>query len=176
VGPLPYLGAQSDYDVFDLSARWLWNDKTTIRLGVDNLFDEPPVITRGRNDLDPNPTTGQGTTEAGFYDILGRAVLRRDSGELLAVESQVPDIAIGASGGQPPAGSQGASGLRPAYAGNVMTTPSSVRSATPWKASLTCSNGGVAVMIACISTLPFSIAVMNRVVSRITFMPAICPP
>jgi outer membrane receptor protein involved in Fe transport len=72
VGPTVYLGAQEDYDVFDLSARWAANDKTTVRMGIDNLFDTPPVITGGRSALDPNPTTGQGTTEAGFYDILGR--------------------------------------------------------------------------------------------------------
>jgi outer membrane receptor protein involved in Fe transport len=72
IGPVANLGAESDYNVFDLAARWDVNDKTTMRLGVENLFDTDPVITGGRNALDPNPTTGQGTTEAGFYDILGR--------------------------------------------------------------------------------------------------------
>ncbi len=71
-GPTVYLGAQEDYNVFDLSARWEANDRTTLRMGIDNLFDTAPVITGARSALDPNPTTGQGTTEAGFYDILGR--------------------------------------------------------------------------------------------------------
>ena len=45
---------------------------TTLRMGMDNVFDKEPVITGARTALDPNPTSGQGTTEAGFYDILGR--------------------------------------------------------------------------------------------------------
>src|SRR5690606_8374864 len=72
VGPVPFLGAESSYNVFDLSARWDWSERSTLRFGVDNLFDREPVITGGRVEPDPNPTTGQGTTEAGFYDILGR--------------------------------------------------------------------------------------------------------
>jgi outer membrane receptor protein involved in Fe transport len=70
--PVTYLGAQDSYDVFDLAANWSVGEKTTMRMGVDNLLDTPPVVTGGRSALDPNPTTGQGTTEAGFYDILGR--------------------------------------------------------------------------------------------------------
>jgi outer membrane receptor protein involved in Fe transport len=71
-GPVVNLGAEDSYNVFDLSASWAFNDSALLRVGVDNLLDEDPVITGGRNALDPNPTTGQGTTEAGFYDILGR--------------------------------------------------------------------------------------------------------
>jgi iron complex outermembrane recepter protein len=74
VGPVANLGAQDDYNVFDLSASWQVNDRTRLRMGIDNLLDTDPVITGGRNSLDPNPTSGQGTTEAGFYDILGRQV------------------------------------------------------------------------------------------------------
>jgi outer membrane receptor protein involved in Fe transport len=72
VGAVANLGAQSDYNVFDLAATWAMNERTTLRMGIDNLFDKEPVITGGRSSLDPNPTSGQGTTEAGFYDILGR--------------------------------------------------------------------------------------------------------
>ncbi len=72
VGPTAYPGAQSSYDVFDFTGRWNLNAKTALRFGVENLFDTPPVITGARNNLDPHPSTGQGTTEAGFYDILGR--------------------------------------------------------------------------------------------------------
>jgi iron complex outermembrane receptor protein len=74
VGPVANLGAQDDYNVFDLSASWQISDRTRLRMGIDNLLDTDPVITGGRNTLDPNPTSGQGTTEAGFYDILGRQV------------------------------------------------------------------------------------------------------
>ncbi|HEX6997228.1 MAG TPA: TonB-dependent receptor [Gammaproteobacteria bacterium] len=71
-GPVVNLGAQEDYDVLDFSASWNVRDTVTLRFGIDNVLDEEPVITGGRNELDPNPTSGQGTTEAGFYDILGR--------------------------------------------------------------------------------------------------------
>ncbi|HZF31405.1 MAG TPA: TonB-dependent receptor [Gammaproteobacteria bacterium] len=65
-------GAQESYDIFDLSGAWNINGKTTLRFGVDNLFDAPAVWTGGRTAQDPSPSTGSGTTEAGFYDILGR--------------------------------------------------------------------------------------------------------
>jgi iron complex outermembrane receptor protein len=68
------LGAEDSYDVFDASATWDIREQTTLRMGIDNLFDTDPVITGARTALDPNPTTGQGTTEAGFYSILGRQV------------------------------------------------------------------------------------------------------
>jgi outer membrane receptor protein involved in Fe transport len=68
------LGAEDSYDVFDASATWGISERTTLRMGIDNLFDTDPVITGARTALDPNPTTGQGTTEAGFYSILGRQI------------------------------------------------------------------------------------------------------
>jgi iron complex outermembrane recepter protein len=67
-----FLGAQSSYNVFDLSGSWSFNGNSRLRFGIDNLFHKDPVITGGRIAPDPNPTTGQGVTEAGFYDILGR--------------------------------------------------------------------------------------------------------
>jgi iron complex outermembrane recepter protein len=70
----PVLGAEQAYDVFDLSAIWNMNERSTLRMGMDNIFDEEPVITGARTLADPNPTTGQGTTEAGFYSILGRQI------------------------------------------------------------------------------------------------------
>ena len=73
-GVATVLGAEDSYDVFDASATLGIGERTTLRMGVDNLFDTDPVITGARTALDPNPTTGQGTTEAGFYSILGRQV------------------------------------------------------------------------------------------------------
>jgi outer membrane receptor protein involved in Fe transport len=67
-----YLGAQEDYDVFDLTGSWNATSNTTVRFGIQNLFDTPPVWTGGRSAADPHPSSGSGTTEAGFYDILGR--------------------------------------------------------------------------------------------------------
>ena len=68
------LGAQSSYDVFDLSGSYALSEKTTLRYGVDNLFDAAAVCTGGRTAADPGglaPCGGE--TEAGFYDILGRS-------------------------------------------------------------------------------------------------------
>ena len=65
--------AEESYDVFDLSGSWSLSERTQIRFGVDNLFDTPPVWTGRRTAQDLSPSTGSGTTEAGFYDILGRS-------------------------------------------------------------------------------------------------------
>jgi iron complex outermembrane receptor protein len=68
------LGAQSAYDVFDMSGTYNVGAKTTLRYGIDNLFDTPPVCTGGRSAADPHPAPCGGQTEAGFYDILGRSL------------------------------------------------------------------------------------------------------
>jgi outer membrane receptor protein involved in Fe transport len=67
-------GAEEDYNIFDLSGTYSVSERVGIRFGVDNLFDEQPVWTGRRTALDNNPSTGSGTTEAGFYDILGRSL------------------------------------------------------------------------------------------------------
>ncbi len=66
-------GAEKSYNVFDLSGSWTLTKKMNLRYGVDNLLDTPPVITGRRVVGNTHPSTGQGTTEAGFYDILGRS-------------------------------------------------------------------------------------------------------
>jgi len=68
------LGAESSYDIFDLSGGFNVGKRTQLRYGIDNLFDTPPVCTGGRTALDPHPAPCGGETEAGFYDILGRSV------------------------------------------------------------------------------------------------------
>jgi len=73
-GTSPVLGAEDSYNVFDLAVSWDLSQRSTLRMGMDNVFDTDPVITGARVAPDPNPTTGQGTTEAGFYDILGRQI------------------------------------------------------------------------------------------------------
>jgi iron complex outermembrane receptor protein len=71
--PIPFLGAEESYNVFDLAGNWNISDRYVVRFGIDNLLDEDPVITGAQTNLNGNiPTTGMGTTEAGFYDILGR--------------------------------------------------------------------------------------------------------
>jgi outer membrane receptor protein involved in Fe transport len=72
--PSTGLGAQSSYDVFDLSGGYNMGGKMTLRYGVDNLFDTDPVCTGGRSAADAHPSPCGGQTEAGFYDILGRSV------------------------------------------------------------------------------------------------------
>jgi outer membrane receptor protein involved in Fe transport len=69
------LGAESSYDIFDLSGGFNVGKRTQLRYGIDNLFDAPPVCTGGRTALDPTGAAPcGGETEAGFYDILGRSV------------------------------------------------------------------------------------------------------
>jgi iron complex outermembrane receptor protein len=72
--PSTGLGAQSSYDVFDLAGSYGMGEKTTLRYGIDNLFDKAAVCTGGRSAADAHPSPCGGQTEAGFYDILGRSV------------------------------------------------------------------------------------------------------
>jgi outer membrane receptor protein involved in Fe transport len=61
------------YNLFNLFARYSISDRVEFRGGVDNLLDEePPVV-----GADPGTATlpinnNLGTTEAGYYDPLGR--------------------------------------------------------------------------------------------------------
>jgi outer membrane receptor protein involved in Fe transport len=61
------LGAES-YNVFGLFARYSINDRLEFRGGVDNLFDEEPVIVEARPGVDSNTDV----TRTEYYDILGR--------------------------------------------------------------------------------------------------------
>ncbi len=71
--PSTGLGAQSSYDVFDLSGSYTMGKRTTLRYGMDNVFDKLAVCTGGRSAADAFPSACGGQTEAGFYDILGRS-------------------------------------------------------------------------------------------------------
>jgi outer membrane receptor protein involved in Fe transport len=89
----------ASYNVFDLSGFWTINDTLSLRMGIDNLLDRGPATTTrntgyplgsdlggpggvgGPCDGAPgcqNPTaysianSGQGTTNGGYYDVLGR--------------------------------------------------------------------------------------------------------
>ena len=55
---------------FDLAAIWDYNDSTTIRVGVNNLFDKAPPIV-GSGSAGPS-IGGNGNTFPGLYDALGR--------------------------------------------------------------------------------------------------------
>lgn len=72
-GPIPNLGAEDSYNIFDFSANWNFSDSYSVRVGIDNMLDEDPVITGAQTDLNGTvPTSGAGTTREGFYDTLGR--------------------------------------------------------------------------------------------------------
>jgi outer membrane receptor protein involved in Fe transport len=43
-----------------------------VRFGIENLLDEEPEITSSNPTPGTTFTTGQGTTSAGYYDVLGR--------------------------------------------------------------------------------------------------------
>jgi outer membrane receptor protein involved in Fe transport len=61
------LGADS-YQVFSLFTRYAINDRFEFRGGIDNLFDEAPLIVEARPGVDSNADV----TRADYYDILGR--------------------------------------------------------------------------------------------------------
>jgi outer membrane receptor protein involved in Fe transport len=74
----PLLGAEESYDVFDLAGSYDMGERTSLRFGMDNVFDELPVCTGGRSGTttppDPHPSPCGGETEAGFYDLYGRSL------------------------------------------------------------------------------------------------------
>src|SRR5690606_22797525 len=61
------------YDKFDLSGGWSFGQDVSyqLRFGIDNLLDEQPEIT-GRNPGITVPTSGVGSTNSNFYDVIGR--------------------------------------------------------------------------------------------------------
>jgi outer membrane receptor protein involved in Fe transport len=63
-------GTQKDtgtYNIFDFSGRYDVSDRWSVRLGIDNLFNADPELTF------PDATTSaKGSTNPGFYDVLGR--------------------------------------------------------------------------------------------------------
>ena len=82
------------YDAFDLSANWNFSDTLSIRAGINNVFDTQPAITGASYGypvgttlsgvcqgapgcVNPGayslPNSGQGTTNGGYYDVLGRS-------------------------------------------------------------------------------------------------------
>jgi len=65
--PLATAEPTDAYDMFDFAGRYSFGGKYDLRFGIDNLLDQDPEITF--RDVD---TSGQGSTNANFYDILGR--------------------------------------------------------------------------------------------------------
>lgn len=63
----------NDYNIFDFSGGYRWGSERSylLRYGVDNLFDTQPQIT-GRNANPADLSTGAGSTDSSFYDVLGR--------------------------------------------------------------------------------------------------------
>jgi outer membrane receptor protein involved in Fe transport len=68
------LGADA-YDVFGLNTRVMINDRLEFRGGIDNLFDEDPVVVEARPAVVPGgPVVDSNTdvTRTEYYDALGR--------------------------------------------------------------------------------------------------------
>jgi iron complex outermembrane recepter protein len=59
------------YNLFSLFAGYEINDRMSLRGGIDNLFDEQPPIV-GSDPFGPNPNRNAASTNAQYYDILGR--------------------------------------------------------------------------------------------------------
>ncbi|MDR2216342.1 MAG: TonB-dependent receptor [Nevskiaceae bacterium] len=79
--PTTTVQGTGSYDIFGLTGNWDINDKVTISGGVDNLFDREPNWT-GAGQVFNIPlenggpgtviSDGYGSTNAGYYDVLGR--------------------------------------------------------------------------------------------------------
>jgi iron complex outermembrane recepter protein len=60
------------YDIFDFSASYLFSQGLSVRVGIDNVFDEDPPI-NGFNPGGPDDEFNPGMIFTGsFYDVLGR--------------------------------------------------------------------------------------------------------
>jgi len=57
----------NSYNMFDFAGRYSSNGSWEIRFGIDNLFDKDPELT-----FPDHVTSAKGSTNANFYDILGR--------------------------------------------------------------------------------------------------------
>jgi outer membrane receptor protein involved in Fe transport len=70
----------SAYNIFDLSGTYTFNKRYTLRAGVNNLFDAQPPTTGATYPTPPAgytgspyvPSSGAGTTDELFYDVIGR--------------------------------------------------------------------------------------------------------
>jgi outer membrane receptor protein involved in Fe transport len=60
------------YNYFDLAGTWTVRDGTTLRFGVNNLFDKDPPIVDTNNFAVSAPPFGNGNTFPSVYDSLGR--------------------------------------------------------------------------------------------------------
>jgi outer membrane receptor protein involved in Fe transport len=60
------------YNYFDLAGTWTVRDGTTLRFGVNNVFDKDPPIVDTNSFGISSPPFGNGNTFPGVYDSLGR--------------------------------------------------------------------------------------------------------
>ena len=81
--PSTGLGAQSSYDVFDLSGSFTMGQKTELRYGVDNLFDADAVCTGGRSAADAHPSPCGGADGGRLLRHPGSKLLRGRERHLL---------------------------------------------------------------------------------------------
>jgi outer membrane receptor protein involved in Fe transport len=60
------------YNYFDLAGTWTVRDGTTLRFGVNNVFDKDPPLVDTNTIGISSPPFGNGNTYPGVYDSLGR--------------------------------------------------------------------------------------------------------
>jgi outer membrane receptor protein involved in Fe transport len=60
------------YDYFDLAGTWTVRDGTTLRFGVNNVFDKDPPLVDTNGYGVSSPPFGNANTFPGIYDSLGR--------------------------------------------------------------------------------------------------------
>jgi outer membrane receptor protein involved in Fe transport len=62
------------YDYFDVAGTYTVDDRYTIRLGVNNVFDKDPPGLDSNLIPTAGPPTGNGNTYPGVYDVFGRTI------------------------------------------------------------------------------------------------------
>src|SRR5690606_41548649 len=67
-----YGGVQTSYSLFSLAGNYTFNDRYTLRVGIENLFDRIPPRTGGNPLGEPFPTIGARSGGGATYDPLGR--------------------------------------------------------------------------------------------------------
>jgi iron complex outermembrane recepter protein len=65
-------GVQTSYQLFTLTGNYRFNDRYTLRVGIENLFDKIPPLSGGNPLAEPFPTYPTRTGAGATYDPLGR--------------------------------------------------------------------------------------------------------
>jgi outer membrane receptor protein involved in Fe transport len=69
---LPQFAHVPSYSYVDLTAAWTFDERTTLRAGITNVFDKEPPFVGGTA---ADTVSNGGNTFPGAYDALGRTFL-----------------------------------------------------------------------------------------------------